>query len=161
MKPWIIPLFIGLSITQAQAVQFNTDFLYCPGAAVCNAPGMVPLVLNSQGISEPISSSNPLVIAPSISTPTTEASGIVTTGGAFQTVLAANTSRTSCAIQNTSTHTASAYWLPTGTATALNSFQVAAGSVFNCATANGRVIQSAIQWTTATTNDPFVVTENQ
>jgi hypothetical protein len=103
----------------------------------------------------------PWVTTPNTTTPTTLAGGTVTTGGAFQTALAANTLRTAGAVQNTSTHTAYVYWLGSGTATLLNSRQIYAGGVFDCMNASGAVIKTAVQWTTGTTGDPFVVSENQ
>lgn len=94
-------------------------------------------------------------------TPTTQSAGTVTTGGTFQQVLPANPSRTSCLIQNTSAHTAYVYWLATGTATLLNTLQILAGASFACINPSGAPIRTAIQWTTSTTGDAFVVTENQ
>lgn len=94
-------------------------------------------------------------------TPLSQAGGTVTSGNTFQQVLAANSGRTSCLIQNTSGHTAYVYWLGSGTATLLNGLQILAGGNFSCATGAGGVIKTAIQWTTSTTSDPFVVTENQ
>ena len=98
---------------------------------------------------------------PSSSVPSTQSAFTVTTGNTFQQVLAANAARTYCFIQNTSTHTAYVYWLATGTASLTNSAQVPAGSAFTCANGTGGVIRTAIQWTTGTTSDPGVATENQ
>jgi hypothetical protein len=103
----------------------------------------------------------PVATKPGSVIPTTQAAGTVTTGGTFQQVLAANTSRTQCTIQNTSTHTAYAYWLTSGTASLLNSLQISAGGLFQCASSSAGPIQTAIQWTTSTTADPFNYSESQ
>lgn len=94
-------------------------------------------------------------------TPSTQSAGTVTTGATFQTALPANPSRTSCLIQNTSAHTAYVYWLATGTASLTNAVQISAGASFSCINPSGAPIRTAIQWTTGTTGDAFVVTENQ
>ena len=103
----------------------------------------------------------PFPVAPPPTTPTTQAPATVTAGGTFQTALAANPSRTSCLIQNTSAHTAYVYWLATGTASLTNALHVQAGAVFQCINPSGAPIRTAIQWMTSTTGDTFVVTENQ
>lgn len=102
-----------------------------------------------------------VIATPPLTTPTTQSAGTVTTGGTFQQVLPANASRTSCLIQNTSAHTAYVYWLATGTASLTNAVQVQAGASFSCINPSGAPIRTAIQWTTSTTGDTFVVTENQ
>ena len=103
----------------------------------------------------------PFPVAPPPTTPATQAPATVTTGGTFQTALPANPSRTSCLIQNTSAHTAYVYWLATGTPSLTNALQVQAGAVFQCVGPSGAPIRTAIQWTTGTTGDTFVVAENQ
>lgn len=113
------------------------------------------------GGSGPVPVTGTISSTPPATTPSSMSASTVTTGGTFQQALAANAARTSCSIQNTSTHTAFVYWLATGTATLLNSLQVAQGQTFFCQNPVGAPIKTAIQWTTATTADPFVVAENQ
>ena len=103
----------------------------------------------------------PFPVAPSPTTPTIQTGGTVTTGGTFQTALAANPARTSCLIPNTSSDTAYVYWLPSGTPTQLNSLPIKPGGAFSCINPSGAPIRTAIQWMTSTTGDTFVVTENQ
>ncbi len=93
-------------------------------------------------------------------TPASQAAGTVTTGGTFQTVLAANSDRTSCLLQNTSAHTGYVYWY-SGTPSLTNSLQLAAGALFLCQNPAGAPIKTAIQYTTGTTADPYNVSENQ
>lgn len=94
-------------------------------------------------------------------TPLTQTAGTVTTGGTFQAVLAANPERTSCLLQNTSTHIGYVYLLTSGTPTLLNTLQLAAGAIFKCNDYGGSVARGAILYTTSTTADPFVVVESQ
>lgn len=92
--------------------------------------------------------------------PTLQLGGTVTTGGTFQTVLPANSSRSGCTVQNTGTHTGYVYWF-SGTPSLTNSLQIPAGGAFYCANSGGFPIKTAIQYTTGTTGDPFVYAENQ
>jgi len=86
------------------------------------------------------------------------ASGTITLGGTFQTLLAANPSRSGCFIQNTSTHTLFIFLGPTASATLTNTIQVAAnGGTFTCASPGGTIVLTDnIAITTSTTADPFV-----
>jgi hypothetical protein len=93
-------------------------------------------------------------------TPISQAAGTVTAGGTFQTVLAANANRSDCALQNNGTNIGYVYWRGTGTASLLNSYQLPAGAVWHC-NVGGAVIRTAIQFTTSTTADPFVIAESQ
>ena len=88
-------------------------------------------------------------------TPLTQTAGTVTAGGTFQQVLAANAARSSCSVQNTGTHVGYVYWLGSGTASVLNSYQLAAGATWTCHQPSGSVIRTAILYTATTTADPF------
>jgi hypothetical protein len=86
----------------------------------------------------------------------TEASGTVTTGGAFQTVFSSNSSRTNCFVMNPTSATEPLYvhWT-SATATTANSATLGPGSSFTCA-GGGVVVTGAIQVTAATTAHAFV-----
>lgn len=91
--------------------------------------------------------------------PTSQAAGTVTLGGTFQQVLAANPNRSDCVLQNNGTHVGYVYWLGSGTPSLLNTYQIAAGAAWHC-NIGGAVIRTAIQFTTSTTADPFVIAES-
>jgi phosphate-selective porin len=101
-----------------------------------------------------------VITAPAPTAPTTQSPGTITTGGTFQQVFAANSSRTACGIQNTSNHTGYVYWF-SGTATTANALEIAPGQPFYCQGPGGSVVKTAIQYTTSTTGDTFAYWENQ
>lgn len=80
--------------------------------------------------------------------------GTITTGGTFQSIMAANSNRTSCSIQNTSTHTMYFYLGATASATTSNSLQVAPGGLFYCLR-DLIVATDNVAITTSTTADTF------
>ena len=137
-------VLIGASVPAMAYVQY-------PDTSGNSVGTIVPMTLNGAGQAVPTG----------VTTPSTQSPATVTTGGTFQTALPANPSRTSCLIQNTSAHTAYVYWLATGTPSLTNALQVQAGAVFQCVGPSGAPIRTAIQWTTGTTGDTFVVAENQ
>jgi hypothetical protein len=90
----------------------------------------------------------------------TQTAGTVTLGGTFQTALAANGNRKGCLVQNTSSRTLLVYVGTLGDATTLNAAQVAPGGVFACG--SGPIVATqAVNVTTTTTSDPFVVLSMQ
>ena len=94
-------------------------------------------------------------VAPMTAT-TVPVSGTITAGNTFQSIMAADTSRVGCAIQNTSTHTMYFYVGATASATTSNSLQVAPNGMFNCQNPGGTVVVTDnIAVTTSTTNDTF------
>ena len=91
--------------------------------------------------------------------PSTNISGTVTTGGTFQTILAANTTtRKGCTIENPTTASeALSVFASTGAAaTVATAFTIAPGSTFSCTLPGGAVISDAIQVTATTTGHAFV-----
>lgn len=148
----------GTPIAPGQTVAISQG--YNTNLAAITASGTTTLSIQS-GTGVPVIVTGQISAAPLATTPTTQTAGTVTTGGTFQQVLGANPSRTSCLIQNTSAHTAYVYWLATGTPSLTNAVQVQAGASFFCIAPSGAPIRTAIQWTTSTTGDAFVVTENQ
>lgn len=79
----------------------------------------------------------------------TDASFTVTTGGSYQTVLAANATRKACLFQNPTTATEVVTFKAGTQATA---YTIAPGATFSCATTNGLVLTDAITATAATTS---------
>jgi hypothetical protein len=97
-----------------------------------------------------------VVIAPGVRA-SIPASGTITLGGTFQTILTQPQSRSGCLLQNTSAHTMYVYMGALAAATLTNSFQLLPGQQFSCAMPGGAVIVSdTISITTSTTADPFV-----
>ncbi len=88
---------------------------------------------------------------------TTNASGTVTLGGTFQSVLAANSARRGCLIQNPSTATEVLYVFfgANASATTSNSIMLTAGSSVNCAS-DGVVLTDNVSVTGATTSHAFI-----
>lgn len=83
------------------------------------------------------------------------AAGSVTTAGTFTTALGANQYRRGCQIQNTSTSTE--YIGSSGSPTETNTFQIAAGATYNCATGNGYVDAGLVQITSGAAGATYVV----
>lgn len=88
----------------------------------------------------------------------TNISGTVTTGGTFQQVLAQNSSRKGCLIENPTTATEALYIYASasGTASTTNAFSISPGSAFSCSSAGGTVIGDAVQVSATTTGHVFV-----
>jgi hypothetical protein len=86
-------------------------------------------------------------------------SGTITTGGTFQTLLAANSARKGCTIQNPTTATEPLYVsvaIATGSATTAKSFSLVPGATFQCTQMAGPVITDNIAIEAATTGHVFV-----
>lgn len=90
--------------------------------------------------------------ASSTSTPSTDASGTVTAGGTYQTVLASSTSRKGCLIQNPTTATEV---LNVKVGTMASPFTIPIGGTFSCGTYGSVVVTDAITVTAATTSHAF------
>lgn len=90
---------------------------------------------------------------------TTSAAGTVTTGGTFQSVLASNTSRKGCVIQNpvAATETLFVFFGANGSATTGSSFGLAPGAAISC-TAGLTILTDNVSVTATTTSHAFVVT---
>lgn len=86
----------------------------------------------------------------------TQTAGTIAAGGAFQTALAANPNRKGCLVQNTSSHVLYVYFGTLAAATTSNAMQVAAAGVSGC-NYGPSVITGAVNVTTSTTSDTFVV----
>lgn len=86
----------------------------------------------------------------------TPASGTITTANTFQSVLAPNTSRNGCLIQNTSAVTEYAFLGAPGSATTATSVQIPSGGSLSC-NSPGLVITDQISLTAGTTGAAFVV----
>jgi hypothetical protein len=131
-----------------------------PVQALAQTVQYVGPITNASGQSvqgpQPVDTTHPL---PVTVTPTalsgatsTDASGTVTLGGTYQTVVAASSTRKGCLIQNPSTAT-EVLSIKVGTMAA--PFTVAAGGSFSCAASGGLVVTDAITLTAATTAHAF------
>lgn len=87
----------------------------------------------------------------------TPGGGSVTTGGAYQSALAANPSRLDCLIQNTSTQTLRVFVGAPGSATDASAFQIAPGGTFGCGTGNGFTLTDQISVSAANAGATYVV----
>ena len=101
-----------------------------------------------------------LALAQNAPASSTNASGTITTGGAFQTLIAPNAAanRKGCLIQNPTTATEVLY-VNVGSASpsTANSFSLAAGASFSC-NAAGVTVSDTISVEAATTSHAFVAT---
>jgi len=91
---------------------------------------------------------------------TTQAAGTITTGGTFQTALAASTGRHGCLIQNQSSHVMFVYMGTLANATEAKSYQITAlGGVKDTFPCNQGpfVLTDAVNITTSANSDPYVV----
>lgn len=79
------------------------------------------------------------------------------TANTYTSVLAANTSRKGCLIQNTSANVELAFLGAPGSATTATSISIPAGGTFNCASPGGLVISDQISLTSATASSTYVV----
>lgn len=86
--------------------------------------------------------------------PSTNASTTVTTGGTYQTVVAASTSRKGCTIQNPTTATEILNVRVKATAV----FTIPIGGSFNCGAPGNLVISDLIEVTATTTGHAFTAT---
>lgn len=106
-----------------------------------------------------VSPGNPLPVAiteGSSGVTTTTANSTIASTNVFQSALAASTTRKSCLLQNTGTHTEYIYFGTLGSATTGNSFQLSAGQSISCATVNGLVLTDAVN-ISGTSGDGYVV----
>lgn len=87
---------------------------------------------------------------PAAAVPSTDASGTVTTGGTYQTILASNTSRKGCTVQNPPTAT-EVLNIRVGSTTV---FYVPVGGTFKC-NSSGLVVSDTIYGTAATSGHAF------
>lgn len=86
----------------------------------------------------------------------TDASGTVATGGAFQSIIAANSSRQGCLVQNpvSATEPLYVFFGATANATTSNSFSLNPGQSISC-NVGGLVLTDNIAVTGATTSHAF------
>lgn len=82
--------------------------------------------------------------------------GSITTGGTFQSVLAANANRNGCQIQNTSANVEYVFFGANASATEATSLQLAAGASITCAS-GGIVRTDNVSMTSGTAASTFVV----
>lgn len=86
-------------------------------------------------------------------------SGTITTGGTFQTLLAVNSNRKGCLIQNPAAASETLFvFVGSGIASTAKSFALSAGSAFSCFAGN-IVISDVIQVEAATTSHTFTETD--
>lgn len=93
-----------------------------------------------------------------VSVTSTNLSGTVTTGGTFQVLSAASTTRAGCFIQNpiTATETLFVFFGANGSALTTKAVNLAPGSAVGCATQGGGILGDNISVTAATTGHAFV-----
>ena len=98
----------------------------------------------------------PVVATQGIRSTSTESGGSITLGGTFQSILASNTARLGCTVQNTGTAVLYVFFGATGSATTANAFQVAAGGSIACQN-GGVVLTDNVAATTAASGGTYVV----
>lgn len=98
----------------------------------------------------------PSSIAPApLGAASTTTSGTITTANTYQSILAADSARKGCLVQNTSTATELLFIGAPGSATAANSFTLAAGGTFSCASGS-IVVTDQLSMTSSTAGSTFV-----
>lgn len=141
---------VGLSPAKAQGTQIAQTTIagtVCPTTAQVSVGNGRPIVgTQTGGLCVQVSS-----IAPAGST-STDASGTVTLGGTYQTVLAASSARKGCLIQNPTTATEV---LNIKVGTMASPFTIPAGGSFSCSSPGGLVVTDLITLTAATTSHAF------
>jgi hypothetical protein len=131
-------------LAAALALALSTPGFAAPNPIGYTAPDGVNAVA--------VTAASPLPVTPVLAAAaSTDASGAVTTGGTYQTVLAANAARKGCLIQNPVTAT-EVLSVKVGTMSA--PFTVPAGGSFSCAGGNV-VVTDAITATAATAGHAF------
>ena len=98
----------------------------------------------------------PVVATQGIQSTSTESGSSITTGGVFQSILAPNSARLGCTVQNTGTAVLYVFFGATGSATTANAFQVAAGGSVTCQS-GGVVLTDNIAATTAASGGTYVI----
>lgn len=128
------------------------------GNMLCDSS--VAQYVNGSGQAQSVDAGHPLPITGTISaTPvtasaTTIANGTVTTGGTFQQIAAANSSRLSFEYQNNNAaHDCYVYFGTTGSATTAKAIKVSAGQYY--LRSSGAIPSDAIQTTCSNTSDTF------
>jgi hypothetical protein len=114
---------IGLCPSPALWTSSALHFVWC-AVAVSSVQAQTP---NQNQAAPNLAGSASLSVGTTSTTPSTQAAATVTAGGTFQQVLAANSARTSCMLQNTSAHIGYVYWLTTGTPSQTNTMQINTG----------------------------------
>jgi hypothetical protein len=109
----------------------------------------------------PVSTTNPLPTSPSpLELPSVNGSATISVGGSFQTVLAQNSSRKGCFIQNPITATEPLYVYvysgTSGTPSLAGAIGLGAGAPFYCSVGASGVITDQIAVEAATTGHAFV-----
>ena len=126
------------------------------GASLCDSA--VNQYLDANGNAQSVDANHPLPVNASVTavsaSATTISNGTVTTGGTFQQIAAASTSRKSFEYQNNNASDACyIYFGTTGSATTAKSIKVVAGGYY--LRSSGSIPSDAIQTTCASTNDTF------
>ena len=88
---------------------------------------------------------------------TTTANSTISVTNTFQQVLAQNTNRASCLIQNQGTHTMYVYFGAIASATTSNSYQIAPAQTISCSVNSGIVLGDQVS-ITGTAGDAYTVT---
>jgi hypothetical protein len=130
------------------------------GSSLCDSS--VAQYLNGSGQAQSVDASHPLPVNASVNataaSATTIENGTVTTGGTFQQISAANTSRKSFEFQNNNASDACyVYFGTTGSATTAKSIKIVAGGYYLRSV--GNIPGDAIQTTCASTSDTFYAAE--
>jgi hypothetical protein len=125
------------------------DDLYAEGVGIGYIDANGRLVL--------IGPNTPLPGSTGVKSTSTTTSGSVTTANAYQSALAASSTRNGCLIQNTSVNTLLVFLGAPGSATSGTSFQIAAGGTFSCRSPGGLVATDQISVTSSVQGSTFVV----
>lgn len=106
-----------------------------------------------------VNSSGQALVSPNVALTTTVQGLTVTTGGTFQSVLAASATRNGCLVQNpvAATETLFVYFGANGGATTAKSIALAAGSAVSCQVGASGVATDNISVTATTTGHAFIV----
>jgi hypothetical protein len=101
---------------------------------------------------------NVLTVPPPVALTTTNVSSTITSGGSFQSVIAALNTRAGCLIENptTATEPLYVYFGANSSATAATSISLAPGGVTSCASGSGGVLTDNVSLEAATTGHAFV-----
>ena len=137
MKTWPLAAMLTLTATAPALAADPVGYVAADGVNTVAVTAAKPL---------PVTVSLPSAAA------STDASGTVTTAGAYQTVFAANASRKGCLIQNPTT---AVEILEVKVGAMASPFTLPIGQTFSCTNPGGLVITDAITVTAATTAHAF------
>lgn len=164
MKRFLAGLAVLLALCVAPSASFADPPGYAVAVSACGTPGFTPVVGSPYPVTQDTTGKacvNATVAASVAVNPvtSTNASTTVTAGGTFQSVIASNSARNGCLVQNpvAATETLFVFFGANASATTAKSVSLSPGSAVSCAVGGIAVATDNVSVTATTTGHAFVV----